>query len=1460
MQCRFSVTRFVDSLCSLGLILLAFASAQLRAPLAADEPATTEPATAGLVAEYESRIRPLISEYCLACHATDVQEGHLDLERFTSADQVRNDLASWQKVVEMLEAGTMPPEDEPQPGDMQRQRLIRWARSFITAAILDSAGDPGHVVLRRLSNFEYDNTIRDLTGVDLRPSREFPPDAAAGEGFTNTGQSLVMSPGLLNKYLGAAKEIAAHAVLLGEGMRFSPDSTRREWTAGIVAQIEGFYGRFAPGNSLGRVPLEPYVAATLRHRNALSEGTISFDDVAAAGKINARYLETVWTALNRTDPSLPLDPIRARWREAGPDEAEPIAREIDTWRERLWKLSERLYFESTDHGYRIGNWQLPVDPLVAEQRFQSAIEVTPEKSDLVIYLAALDAGDGNQGDYVVWQRPRFEHKEDKERPPLLLRDVRLRADRPRLDHLIRLKLAGAADCLAAIVELEQKKQESTLKQLATTRGLDEILLRRWAEYTGVGMERPDEITRELNENKYLREKMINVRGHMGVAGWGKQTTPAVIANASDTEIKFPDSDIVAPAHSIIVRPGVYAGLSNKETPSMQAVIGWQSPTDCDIQIRGKLTDVERGPDNGVAWDVEFRQPGETRSLDSGVLNPQDKSERSVQFATEKLSVRRGDLLSLVIDPIDSDDRYDTTQIELAITEQGGEQRTWDLATDVASSIHAGNPHADSHDNRAVWHFYGRPTHQKKLAQPVIPAGSVLAQWKQARADPARHEELGGLADRVQQVLTSSAVPSQEANAALRHELTSLEGPLLRGLNLNSLLKDVAGDAATAESDFGLDPALFGSHPQGHKIDDASLVVRAPSVLKIRLPTELVADHEFRVTGTLDPVTGQAGSVQLSLAKPDRLTGFIPRDPILTRSDSATHQRLSKMYVEFRRWFPLAICRPQLRTELAVLPPPDDVVLPMVLSYREDEHLCRLMLNEEETRRIDALWTELRFVSQEALRLGDDFDLLLQYASQNGQSCMDKVRPRGAPIRQWGQALKQSLAASEPQHVQAVLQLARRGFRRPLMEEEEEELRGMYRRLRDAEELSHDEAIRVLLTRVLISPSFLYRIERPAPGNEARRVSDWELATRLSYFLWASMPDEELTTAVLENGLTGSSRPAAQNQHDVAPVNGSNEDVAELLLQTRRMLQDARIRRLAIQFACQWLHIRDFDRLEKSEQHFPAFAELRPAMYEESVLFFTDLFQNDRSVLSILAADHTFLNEALAKHYGIPWTTPDANGAPAIDTEFRRIDGVGKFSRGGLLAHASILAKQSGASRTSPILRGNWVYETLLGKKLPQPPANVPQLPETVPQGLTERQLIAQHSSVPECAKCHVRIDSFGFALENFDGIGRFRQKDKAGQEIDSRTTLEDGAEIDGLDGLREYLLSQQKQQFVRTFCRKLLGYALGRSVSLSDKPLLDTILRELEANDYRVSSAVLAIVSSEQFQQHRGMDVARKSK
>jgi hypothetical protein len=566
-------------------------------------------------------------------------------------------------------------------------------------------------------------------------------------------------------------------------------------------------------------------------------------------------------------------------------------------------------------------------------------------------------------------------------------------------------------------------------------------------------------------------------------------------------------------------------------------------------------------------------------------------------------------------------------------------------------------------------------------------------------------------------------------------------------------------------------------------------------------------------GVLHATARERGAVQLRVTttKPDSSRALQPGVPILVGERGPAREKMAAGLTAFRDLFPTAVCYSKIV--------PVDEVVTLTLYYREDHHLARLMLTDGERQTLDRLWDELHYVSRDAFAQVDAFKQLLEYASQDGDPSL--FEPLRKPTMDAAAAFRQRLIDTEPNHLKAVLDFAAGAYRRPLTKGEQGELTGLYRKLR-GQEIAHDEAIRLTLARVLVAPAFLYKLEKPGPAAAAVPVTDTELASRLSYFLWSSAPDAEL----MRTAASGELR---------------SPDV--LVAQMRRLLKDDRVRRLADEFGCQWLHVRGFEVMnEKSERHFPTFAGLRGAMAEESVLFFTDLFQADRPVRSILDSDATFLNEELAKHYGIPNVTGN---------HWRRVEGVRKHGRGGILGLSTTLATQSGASRTSPILRGNWVSEVLLGEKLPRPPKGVPQLPddEAATAGLTVRQLTEKHSSDPKCAVCHQRIDAYGFALEGYDPIGRRRDKDLAGRPIDVKAKAMDGAAFEGIDGLRDYLLTRRNAAFERQFCRKLLGYALGRSVQLSDEPLLDEMQAKASGP---VSGVVEAIVRSRQFREIRG--------
>lgn len=1369
---------------------------------------------ADLEMDFRDQALPHLKQYCLGCHSTEKQKGDLDLEQFSTIAAVRKHPKIWQSVVEQIQNNEMPPKDKPQPAPAARDQFMKWVGAVLDEIALSRAGDPGPVVLRRLSNAEYTYSIRDLTGVEsLNPAHEFPVDSASGEGFANVGNSLVMSPALITKYLDAAKDIASHAVLLPEGFRFSSKTTRRDWTEEILAEIRQAYREYSDSvggtavnlqgikfetNEGGRLPVEKYLAALLEER-ATGRAVTGAD-------FSPKYLALLRKSLAATDASLLLEGLRARWREAKPGDAAALAGHVAEWQQALWR------FNPVGHIGKLNGpkmWMEPVSPVQSRQEIRLKVPTPPDAKEISIYLLATDVGDGNEHDDVLWQRPRLVAPG---RPDLLLRDVRgvvanLSSKRERLLAAVVPALAAAAEAAASATALEPQA-------LAAKHGVDAELLPAWLDYLGLGSGGPVTI------EGYFTNSFASSAGYDFVKGWGSSDTPNLSANSSDTHVRIPGN---MKPHGVAVHP----------SPKLAAVIGWRSPLAGTMRVEARIQHAHPECGNGVSWALELRRGKTRQRLASGFAQG---GKPATPPPVEGLPIRSGDLISLVIGARDGNHSCDLTAVDLSITPSGEGARAWDLAADVSPDVTAANPHADRYGNDGIWHFYTEPDRSGEIG-PAIPAGSVLARWR-AESNPEAKLQL---AQETQQLLRGGPPADKDSpNAKLHRQLTSLGGPLLR--RSGGEAANAAKLVATTSESFGLDPADFGRHPNGASpVDSDHLCVRAPSLIEIRLPADLVEGCEFVTEATLHPQTGAEGTAQARVltARPENPPRLVASAfqtvggkgtwsdgekpvsysvPILAADGSAARRRIEKSFDDFREVFPAALCYNKIV--------PVDEVVTLTLYYREDHHLSRLMFDDARAARLDRLWDELHFVSQDALALVDAYEQLWQYATQDADP--KAFEPLRQPIQQRAAAFRKQVVDAQPSHLNAILRFAEKAYRRPLAQAETDELRQLYQNLR-AQEIAHEDAIRLVLSRVLVAPAFLYRAEKPSPGSLAGPVSDWEVATRLSYFLWSSVPDAELLSLAA----------AGQLHHPET-----------LVAQSRRMLRDPKVRRLATEFGCAWLHIYDFDQLdEKSERHFPSFVGLRGAMYEESIRFFTDLFQRDRSVLGILDADYTYVNGPLAAHYGI-------KGVEGSD--WRLVEGVRQYSRGGILAQATTLAKQSGASRTSPILRGNWVSEVLLGERLPRPPKDVPRLPEdeTATEGLTVRQLVEKHSSDPKCSGCHVRIDPYGYALERFDAIGRLRDTDLGGRSIDTRTKALDGVAFDGLDGLRDYLLHKRGDAFLRQFCRKLLGYSLGRSVQLSDGPLVKQMQAQLKANDYRIASAIETIVRSRQFREIRGLEMA----
>lgn len=564
-------------------------------------------------------------------------------------------------------------------------------------------------------------------------------------------------------------------------------------------------------------------------------------------------------------------------------------------------------------------------------------------------------------------------------------------------------------------------------------------------------------------------------------------------------------------------------------------------------------------------------------------------------------------------------------------------------------------------------------------------------------------------------------------------------------------------------------------------------------------------------------------------------------------------------------------------------------------FRDDTPLSELILDDQERKDLDRLWTDFDMVAQVPERMHLEF---IFYERAEAHTITDhefdfarsedKEATTDAKIRHLGEvylakarrnlgpnagetpalramedyfrnasanirAIEKIRIAAQPAHLNGLLDFARRAYRRPLTPAERADLLAFYRSRREKEGLSHEEAVRDCVAGVLMSPDFLFRVDReavaPAPraaagvrtiaavkapsaadtpdGTVVRPLSDYALASRLSYFLWSSLPDEELLAHAAAGDLH---RPEV------------------LAAQARRMLKDPRVRALAVEFGGNWLDFRRFEEYNGIDRtRFPSFNDqLREAMFEEPIHFLMDEFQSDRSLLDMLYGKRTFVNAVLARHYGMTEVKPAGDS-------WVRVDDADRYGRGGLLPMSVFLTENSPGLRTSPVKRGYWVVRKLLGEHIPPPPATVPELPkdESKLGTRTLRQVLEQHRRDPACAGCHARFDSYGLVFEGYGPIGDQRSKDLGGNAVDTRAPFPGGVERSGLSGLRDFLREQRQADFLNNFCRKLFSYSLGRGLQASDDPLLVEMQRKLSATGYRFGPLVETIVTSRQFRTRR---------
>ena len=547
-------------------------------------------------------------------------------------------------------------------------------------------------------------------------------------------------------------------------------------------------------------------------------------------------------------------------------------------------------------------------------------------------------------------------------------------------------------------------------------------------------------------------------------------------------------------------------------------------------------------------------------------------------------------------------------------------------------------------------------------------------------------------------------------------------------------------------------------------------------------------------------------------------------------------------------------------------------------FRDDAPLYDLMLDDAERRELDRLWLELDFVASAPMRQYAGFiwfdrtdskfmrDRVFDRYRAEDKDCVSAEKVAGlahayCDKAELAGASDEALAAirfyftdmsstfrrlealrleAEPRQLDAVIRFAERAYRRPLSKEEEVSIGSFYRSIRQHDELSHEDAIRDSVVSVLMSPHFCYRIDATevmklatrknlvSPESPVRPLGDYALASRLSYFLWSSMPDDLLLELAKEGRL---------HQPDV------------MVTQMRRMLDDDRVTGFVTEFAGNWLDFRWFTQHNGVDRgRFPAFThELRQAMAEEPSRFLRDLIVRDASILECLYSDHTFVNRVLGQHYGMTRVHEDRFGDS--NERWIRVDHADRYGRGGVLPMAVFLTNNSPGLRTSPVKRGNWLIKRMLGEQVPAPPTTVPDLPsdESELGDLTLRETLARHRQDVACAGCHNRIDSMGLVFEGYGPIGELRDQDFGGRAIDDSAVFPDGSDGRGLSGLREYIRREREDDFVNNLCRKLLAYGLGRTLQLSDELTIETMKAQLAANDYRFSSMMEVIVTSPAF-------------
>jgi hypothetical protein len=1095
---------------------------------------------------FHDRVEGFTKKYCFSCHNSKKAKGGLDLGRYASDRDVTGDFRRWHDVVEFVRKGQMPPSDKLQPTLEERNAAVEAIEAILLVEAKKNAGDPGFVPPRRLSNTEYDLSVRDLTGVSIRATAEFPVDPAGGEGFDNTGEALGMTPTLLNKYLGAAQFVSDHLVLKPHGIAFAPFpvtsyNERKKLTEQAILD---FYRSHA-------VRIDDYLEAAWRYRHrASADRGVSLEAWAERYKLSAKYLALVSRTL---------------------DEAK------------------------TGTGY-LKELGFKWDSLPAPTK---AVDVPQELRELQRFVAFLQTQ--------LCQRE----------PQLIVAN----AGNWPIGHLgLRAKVAAGRD----------KFDLASLK------------------------------TRQLFKFGRLQSK----KG----------------ANAAETVLYL------------------RIDLALETTPGV-VVVSRSAFTKSDTFTQNKK-EIENQGQESLRAVLEREAPDVARRLAFG------KHPDGGELAPDVFAIKAPAVLEIPLPAA-------------AVAALQGKQLLVDCELDMKAS-----PESAFHVQAAV----------------------------------AKRPE---------------AMPRTGAELLIRPESKTAKDFVVSGERFCAAFPNrffYVNDSRGLAAGFHLVEGFFR--------DDQPLVER--------VLTQAERDELDRLWQELDFVT---------LSVETLLRGFV--------------------------WFE--------RSERHVLTDKRFDFL------REDDPL---LVEEELLSKFERI-----YLGKLSVKLIDG-----EMRPEKENPTFDLVHGFFQRVRAGLAVYKETLKRAEEPALADLEGLAARAYCRPLRSDEAAGLRRLYERLRKQGQ-GVEEALRGTFAAVLMSPHFFYRIPSVAAGATSQPMADDALARRLSYFLWSSLPDEELLKA-------------AQG--------GKLQDEQVLRAQVRRMISDPKVEAFAREFFGQWLRYRDFLATDPIPAGtYPGYdAALRQSMFEEPTRLIAHLIRHDQKIDELLHSDATFVNETLARYYGGAIETQFRNqradelkrrglSAPADPkADWYRVEGLTSLGRGGLFGMPVILTKNSAGQRTSPVKRGFWVVHHLLGQHFPPPPADIPELPKTEKESAkTIREMLAQHTTQKQCAMCHVHFDGLGLTMEGFDAIGRARTKDLAGRKIEAIGPLPGGKNADGVGGLIEYVEKHRVKEFERNLCRKVLGYALGRSVLLSDQPLLEEMENKLHAEG-RFSALIESVALSPQFRRQRGRDFA----